>query len=347
MLEHTEEKPNKRSAQVQKQMRLWYPDTMPILEVKDLTVAINHTEILRRVNFSVEKGKTLGIVGESGCGKSMTTYAIMNMLPAGGKITSGSISLAGENLVGIKERKYREIRGKRMALVMQDPFTSLNPMMRVGSQIAEALTIHQTISSSAALAKAVELLKAVGVPGPELAAKKYPHEMSGGQRQRVVIAMAFACRPEVLIADEPTTALDVTLQAQILRLIRDLQAESGTSVILISHDIQAIGSIAHDIAVFYAGRVVETGSAEQVLRSAQMPYTQALLGAMPRASGEKLAVIPGQPPRFGKLEPGCAFAPRCPYRFEKCSMEPDLIPIGEGHSAACWKVGKPTEVASC
>lgn len=320
---------------------------MTILEVKDLTVVIRNTEILRNVTFSVEKGKTLGIVGESGCGKSMTTYAIMNMLPAGGKITSGSITLAGENLVGLKERLYRDVRGKRIALVMQDPFTSLNPMMRVGSQIAEALTTHQAISQSAALAKAIELLKAVGVPGPEVAAKKYPHEMSGGQRQRVVIAMAFACRPEVLIADEPTTALDVTLQAQILRLIRDLQAESGTSVILISHDIQAIGSIAHNVAVFYAGRVVETGTAEQVLRSAKMPYTQALLGAMPRASKEKLAVIPGQPPRFGELESGCTFAPRCPFRFEKCSEEPDLIPVGEGHLAACWKSETARKKVSC
>ncbi len=317
---------------------------MPLLEVKNLCVSINGTEILRSVSFSLDKGKTLGIVGESGCGKSMTTYAIMNMLPKGGLITSGSIVLDGQELIGLKERDYRQIRGKRVALVMQDPFTSLNPMMKVGSQIAESLMIHQSMSRKQGWLRAIELLQSVGVPGPGSAVSKYPHEMSGGQRQRVVIAMAFACNPEVLIADEPTTALDVTLQAQILRLIKDLQEQSGTAVMMISHDIQAIGSISHDVSVFYAGRVVESGSAESVLRHAQMPYTQALLSAMPSGKQAKLAVIPGQPPRFGDLGAGCAFAPRCQYRFDKCQEDPSLFAVGENHSSACWKSGQEARV---
>jgi len=320
---------------------------MPLLEVKNLCVSINGTEILRSVSFSLEKGKTLGIVGESGCGKSMTTYAIMNMLPKGGSIASGSILLDGQELVGLRARDYRDIRGKRIALVMQDPFTSLNPMMKVGAQIAESLIIHQAISRQQAWNRAVDLLQSVGVPGPSSAVSKYPHEMSGGQRQRVVIAMAFACNPEVLIADEPTTALDVTLQAQILRLIRDLQEQSGTAVMLISHDIQAIGTISHDVSVFYAGRVVESGSAERVLRHAQMPYTQALLSAMPSGSHKKLAVIPGQPPRFGDLGVGCAFAPRCQYRFEKCQQEPGLYSVEENHYSACWKSKTEARATSC
>lgn len=319
---------------------------MAILSVRDLEVAFGTTKILRGVTFDLEAGQTLGVVGESGCGKSMTGFTIMGMLPAPGRVVRGSIQLDGRELVGLKERDYRKVRGADIALVMQDPFTSLNPMMRVGNQIAEALWLHQDLSKSAARQKAVTLLEQVGVPAPESSARKFPHQMSGGQRQRVVIAMAFACRPKVLIADEPTTALDVTLQAQILRLIRDLQEREKTAVMLISHDIGAIASISSRIAVFYAGRIVETGPGAEVLRHAAMPYTRALLNAMPQPGRKTLESISGQPPDLGALPTGCAFSPRCPLRFEKCSQEPDLLPVAPDHTAACWRAEEVKNMAS-
>lgn len=309
---------------------------MAILEVENLHVAFGDTEILRGVSLELHAGETLGVVGESGCGKSMTGYAIMGMLPPAGRVTRGSIRLNGQELTTLRPGNWPEIRGKQIALVMQDPFTSLNPMMRVGDQIAEAIWLHQKVAKSAARRQAIELLEAVGVPAPESSSRKYPHQMSGGQRQRVVIAIAFACKPKVLIADEPTTALDVTLQAQILRLIRDLKEQVGTAVMLISHDIGVIGSLAKRIAVFYAGRVVESGSAEAVLRTPAHPYTRALLSALPRAGQTELQAIAGQPPEFGAIPPGCSFAPRCPSRFAQCDQEPPLISAGEKQQAACW-----------
>lgn len=310
-----------------------------MLSVRDLEVRFGDVRILRGVSFDLVAGETLGVVGESGCGKSMTGFAIMGMLQRPGRVSGGSIQLAGRELVGLPESEWRKIRGEQIGLVMQDPFTSLNPMMRVGHQIAEVLRLHHGMSRDAAWKRSVELLEQVGVPSPEVSASKYPHQMSGGQRQRVVIAIAFACRPKVLIADEPTTALDVTLQAQILRLLRDLQREEGTAVMLISHDIGAIAAVSHRIAVFYAGKIVETGTAEQVLRRPQMPYTQALLSALPDGKRDRLVTISGQPPDFARLTNECAFAPRCPVRFERCSASPDLLPIaGEpGHRAACWR----------
>lgn len=267
----------------------------------------------------------------------MTAFAIMGMLPAGGKITKGSIKLDGRELVGLKERHLREVRGEQIALVMQDPFTSLNPMMRIGSQIAEALRLHHGLSRAAAWKESVEMLDAVGVPAPENAAKRYPHQLSGGQRQRVVIAMAFACKPQVLIADEPTTALDVTLQAQILRLLRELQEKEGTAVMLISHDVGAIASVSQRIAVFYAGRIVETGPSERVLRHAAMPYTRALLNALPTAGKKRLEAIGGQPPDLSDLPKGCPFSPRCPFVIEKCAEEPGLLDVEAMHRSACWR----------
>ena len=311
---------------------------MSLLSVSDLHVGFGSTEILRGVSFELEPGETLGVVGESGCGKSMTGFAIMGMLQAPGKVTKGSIKLEGTQLVGMKERDMRKVRGQDIALVMQDPFTSLNPMMRIADQIAEAYLLHEhKISKQEAYCRAVDMLDKVGVPAPESSARKYPHQLSGGQRQRVVIAMAFACNPKVLIADEPTTALDVTLQAQILRLVRDLQQKEGTGVILISHDIGAIASIAHRIAVFYAGKIVEIGKTEQVLRHASHPYTRSLLMSLPRAGQERLESISGQPPDFAKLTGECAFAPRCPLRIDKCSTEPELLPEPDGTHAACWR----------
>ena len=313
---------------------------MAVLEVRDLHVSFGPVEILRGVSFDLEAGRTLGVVGESGCGKSQTGFAIMGMLQKPGRITRGSIKLDGQELVGMKERELQKLRGDGIALVMQDPFTSLNPMMRVGEQIAEALRLHRGMNRSQAQKAAVEMLERVGVPAPEASARKYPHQMSGGQRQRVVIGIAFACQPKVLIADEPTTALDVTLQAQILRLLRELQETTGVAVMLVSHDIGAIAAVSQRIAVFYAGRVVEIGPAAQVLRTAAMPYTRALLNALPRAGMTSLEAIGGQPPDFAALPQGCAFGPRCPLRFSKCDEEPGLLPLSAVHAAACWRAAE-------
>lgn len=310
---------------------------MPVLEVRDLEVSFGPIRILRGVSFDLEAGQTLGVVGESGCGKSMTGFAVMGMLQSPGKVSAGSIKLEGRELVGLKEREYRQIRGEQIALVMQDPFTSLNPMMRIGDQIAEAFVLHQNLSWRIARERAVDMLGKVGVPSPTSSARKFPHQMSGGQRQRVVIAMAFACRPKVLIADEPTTALDVTLQAQILRLLRQLQEEEKTAVMMISHDIGAIASISQRIAVFYAGKIVEFGPAAQVLKQPAMPYTKALLNALPDPSKNRLEAIKGQPPDFASLGTDCSFRPRCPYAIDKCAEEPGLIQLGADHKAACWR----------
>ncbi|MBS1724280.1 MAG: ABC transporter ATP-binding protein [Armatimonadetes bacterium] len=317
---------------------------MPLLEVRNLRVAFGAVEVLRGVSFSVEAGHTLGVVGESGCGKSMTGLAVMGMLPATARILDGEIILEGRNLLELNKRDWLDVRGQEVAMVMQDPFTSLNPMMRVGDQIAEVYNLHKGFSWSEGRRRAVDMLDRVGVPVPEESARKYPHQMSGGQRQRVVIACAFAAQPKVLIADEPTTALDVTLQAQILRLLNDLQSEFGTAVVLISHDIGVIGSVAEEVSVFYAGRVVENGTVEQVLRSPKMPYTQALLQAMPRRGQGRLAQISGQPPDFAHMPQGCAFGPRCPHRFERCDSEPNLLDVDPGHTSACWLVEQPSAV---
>ncbi len=308
-----------------------------ILEVRDLEVAFGPTKILRGVSFDLEAGQTLGVVGESGCGKSQTGFAIMGMLQPPGRIVGGSIKLEGRELVGLRERQLQAIRGEEIALVMQDPFTSLNPMMRIGEQVAEALRLHRGFGRRKAWEESVAMLERVGVPAPANSARRYPHQMSGGQRQRVVIAMAFACRPKVLIADEPTTALDVTLQAQILRLIRELQETNGTAVMLISHDIGAIASISRRIAVFYAGRIVEIGPAEKVLKHAAMPYTKALLNALPQPGLKRLEAIQGQPPDFSHLPEGCSFSPRCPLAYSKCKEEPGLLPVEPDHVAACWR----------
>ena len=314
---------------------------MPILSVENLEVAFGNTRILRGISLDLEPGKTLGVVGESGCGKSMTGFAVMGMLPYPGKVIAGSIKLDGKELTTLKQSEWTKVRGKQIALVMQDPFTSLNPMMRIGHQVAEVLILHENLSKDQAWKQAVEMIESVGIPAPESSARKYPHQLSGGQRQRVVIAMAFACKPKVLIADEPTTALDVTLQAQILRLIEELKSTVGTAVMLISHDIGVIGSLASRVAVFYAGRVVEYGAAESVLLQPTHPYTKALLAALPRAGQTELESIPGQPPDLTNLPDGCSFAPRCPFRFEKCDIDPPLLEAEPGHGSACWLVEDP------
>lgn len=310
---------------------------MSLVEVKNLHLGFGSVEILRGVSFSLEPGETLGIVGESGCGKSMTGLSLMGMIPAPGKITQGSIELQGRDLAKVSEKEWRSIRGGEIAMVMQDPFSSLNPVMRVGDQIAEAIVLHQDKSKSDAFHEAVAMLDRVGVPDPANSALKYPHQMSGGQRQRVVIAIAFACHPSLLIADEPTTALDVTLQAQILELMKGLQRDHQTGVVLISHDIGVIAEQSDRIAVFYAGRIVETGPTKDVLKSPQHPYTEALLKALPKLGATRLESITGQPPRFDELKQACSFAPRCKHRFDACEIEPELAPQGDARCVACWR----------
>ncbi len=309
---------------------------MSLLELRDLHVEIGDAHILRGVSLKVDAGETLGVVGESGCGKTMTGLAVMGMLPRGAVVSQGSIDFDGRDLTKIRPREWLDIRGQSISLVMQDPFTSLNPMMRIGDQIAEVYQLHLGLSRRESWTRAVEMVRKVGVASPASSAKRYPHQMSGGQRQRIVIAIAFASRPKLLIADEPTTALDVTLQAQILHLLRDLQREVGTAVIVISHDIGVIGTLADRIAVYYAGRVVETGSASDVLKSPLHPYTKALMAAMPTAGANRLIAIGGQPPRLTELPVGCSFAPRCQQRFEKCNQDPALFNIVGERATACW-----------
>lgn len=314
---------------------------MALLEVRDLHVGFGPVEVLRGLSFDVEAGRTLGVVGESGSGKSMTGFAIMGMLQSPGRVTRGSIRLAGDELVGLSERRYREIRGDGIALVMQDPFTSLNPMMRAGEQIAEALRLHRGMGRAPAAQEAVRMLERVGVPSPAASARKYPHQMSGGQRQRVVLAIAFACRPQVLIADEPTTALDVTIQAQILDLMRTLQNETGSGVILITHSMGVVAGMADRVQVQYAGHIVETGTTEEIFANPRHPYTIGLMKSMPRLDAtnkEKLVPIRGMPPDLIDLPDMCPFVPRCQYAREQCEQKnPPLIQIGEtGHKSACW-----------
>lgn len=308
---------------------------MPLLQTLDLHVSVRGLPILRGVEITVNKGETLGIVGESGCGKSMTGLALMGMLPHGAEIGPGHILLEGRDLTKLSPKDWLKVRGQQIAMVMQDPFTSLNPLMMVGDQIAEVYRLHQGLSRSEAWQKSVEMIGRVGVPDPPAAARKFPHQMSGGQRQRIVIAIAFAAKPKLLIADEPTTALDVTLQAQILRVLRDLQQSEGTGVILISHDIGVIGAMAHRTAVFYAGQVVECGTTEEVLRRPIHPYTQALLASLPDHRLDRLEVIQGQPPLFSELTDGCAFASRCRHANQDCSYRQRLRVSSSSHGVRC------------
>lgn len=307
---------------------------MPLLEVRGLRLAFGSVEVLRGIDFHVEEGETLGVVGESGCGKSLTGLSLMGLLPPEAKITEGRASFQGTDLLNLSAHQMSEVRGGDIAMVFQDPFTSLNPSMRVGDQIAEVFVLHRGKSWSEARQLAVQQIAAVQIPSPESATRKFPHELSGGQRQRIMIAMAFACHPKVLIADEPTTALDVTLQAQILALLAELQAKERTAVVLISHDIGVIASVSDRIAVFYAGKVVEEGLSEEVLLNPKHPYTQGLLASLP-GKEERLKAIPGQPPAFATLGQECSFAPRCAHRFEKCDRTPPLLGE-ETHRAACW-----------
>jgi len=301
------------------------------------------------LNFSVAAGETLAIVGESGCGKSMTALSLMRLIPdPPGRIVAGAVRLAGRDLTQLSEEEMRQVRGNEISMIFQEPMTSLNPVMTIGAQISEALVLHRGLDRRAALARSVEMLAMVRIPEPQQRAREYPHQLSGGMRQRAMIAMALACNPKVLIADEPTTALDVTIQAQILELIVELQREFGAAVILITHDLGVVAETARRVIVMYAGRKVEEATVEELFARPLHPYTTGLMGSIPRldtmrgveAKVERLQEIPGIVPLLFDLPVGCAFAPRCSHADERCRAEyPPYREHRPGHWAACWKAG--------
>jgi len=317
-----------------------------LLSVRDLQTHLHlRRGVLRAVDgvsLHVDEGETLGLVGESGCGKTMTGLSLLRLLPKGaGRIAGGSICLDGEELTELSEREMaRSVRGRRIAMIAQDPMTSLNPVFSIGDQVASPFRSH-AIARGARLRQAVvDVLSRVRIPSPAERLGDYPHQFSGGQRQRIAAAMAIACTPRLLIADEPTTALDVTIQVQIIALLRRIQAETGVGIILITHDLAVAASLCARIAVMYAGRIVETGPVRQIYRAPAHPYTQALLEAIPRLGGQRrrLAAIPGQPPSLLDLPAGCRFAPRCPHRMPVCDTYPPNTSLGNAHRAACWRV---------
>ena len=305
----------------------------------DLHVSFRGRAVVAGVGYAVRAGRTLGVVGESGCGKSMTALALMGLVPGPGVVT-GSVRLRGRELVGQSAQDWRDMRGRDMAMVFQEPMTALNPTMQVGRQIAEVLVLHKHLSWEAGGAQAVRMLDAVGIPSPVERAANYPHQMSGGMRQRAMIAMALACEPMLLVADEPTTALDVTIQAQILDLMADLQERTGTAIQFISHNLAVISEIAHEIIVMYAGRVVETAGADALFAQPLHPYTRGLISTLPDPDRrvDRLPVIPGGVPNLDRVQ-GCRFADRCPIGDGGCRVrEPELLEHAPGHFAACFKI---------
>ncbi|WP_149535952.1 ABC transporter ATP-binding protein [Siccirubricoccus phaeus] len=300
------------------------------------------------VSLAVPRGRTLGIVGESGCGKSMLSLSVMRLVPRPGRVAAGSVRLEGRDLLTLSPAEMRSVRGGQVAMIFQEPMTSLNPVHTIGDQIIEAMQAHEA-GGRDLRDRAIEALRRVRIPAPERRLDEYPHQLSGGMRQRVMIAMALACRPKLLIADEPTTALDVTVQAQILDLLRELQAETGMSIILITHDLGVVAEMADEVAVMYAGRVVEQATARALFEDPQHPYTLGLLGSIPRLDEERdrlLAIEGAVPPPFA-LPPGCRFAPRCPFSITECTAAmPPLRELAEGHGAACIRAPVEQAVAA-
>jgi peptide/nickel transport system ATP-binding protein len=294
--------------------------------------------VLDGVSFRVDPGRTLAIVGESGCGKSVSALAVMGLLPGTATI-GGAIRLNGRDLTALSAEERRLLRGGEMAMIFQEPMTSLNPAFTAGEQVAEALRLHQGLDDAAAFAEAVRMIDRVRIPDAARRARQYPHQLSGGMRQRVMIAMALACRPKLLIADEPTTALDVTVQAQILSLLDEMKRETGTAVVLVTHDLGVVADHADEVAVMYAGRIAERAPAAALFARPQHPYTVGLLGAAPSLEGgaERLASIEGTVPDLRNPPPGCRFAPRCPFAVARCAEQPPLAPMDQGHLAACWR----------
>ena len=317
----------------------------PLLEVKNLkTFFKTRNGIVKAVNdvsYSIYPGKTLGIVGESGSGKSVSAMSVLRLLDANGYIAGGTVTFDGQDLSKVTTEQMYHIRGNRISVIFQEPMTSLNPVFSVKKQLSEPFIIHQGMSKKEAAAKCIEMLKAVQIPNPEAVAKQYPHQLSGGMRQRVMIAMALACKPDILIADEPTTALDVTIQAQILRLMNDLQKENGTAIMFITHDLGVINEMADDVVVMYCGQVVEQAPARMIFTNCEKshPYTEGLMYSIPRLNDDrkKLDPIPGAVPHPLDLPKGCKFAPRCKYCTQKCiDAEPELKQVAEGQYVRCF-----------
>jgi oligopeptide/dipeptide ABC transporter ATP-binding protein len=321
-----------------------YRTDAPLLEIKGLRtyfhVMDGTVKAVDGVDLTIPRGGTVGLVGESGCGKSVTAHSIMRLIDQPpGEFAAGEILFEGVDLLKLPTNKMRQVRGGEIAMIFQEPMTSLNPVFTIGNQISEAIMLHQQVTKKDAWEKAIESLKVVGVSAPERRVKQYPHELSGGMRQRAMIAMALSCNPKLLIADEPTTALDVTIQAQILELISELQARTGTALLLITHDLAVVAETVETIAVMYAGRIVETGAVEEVLLKPQHPYTEGLLSSIPslHKRGEALSVIKGVVPNPFRMPPGCKFQPRCQWAWDRCSQEePELLQTATGAHARCF-----------
>ncbi|MET0824350.1 MAG: ABC transporter ATP-binding protein [Solirubrobacterales bacterium] len=325
------------------------PGKGPLLEVDDLRVSFRTedgmVQAVDGVSFEVKPGEVLAVVGESGCGKSVTAMTLMGLTRGPNAQISGTAQLGETELIGADDSDLREVRGERLAMIFQDPMTSMNPVYKVGDQISEQILAHRDLSKAEAKQRSIELLKAVGIPGAEERIDNYPHEFSGGMRQRAMIAMGLSLEPPMLIADEPTTALDVTIQAQILRLLKQLNTERGLAVILITHDLGVVADIADRVMVMYAGRVVETGTLDQIFYEPQHPYTWGLLGSimrLDRPRGARLAQIKGQPPSLIEPPEGCHFRPRCPHAFSRCTEKPELAQRSgsPGHLDRCWLSGE-------
>jgi len=317
-----------------------------VLQVEDLRTYFRTrwgtVKAVDGISFDLRKGETLGIVGESGCGKSVTMLSLMRLIPIPpGRIISGKIILDGEDILQVTESEMAKIRGSKIALIIQDPMTSLNPVFSIGNQVEEAIRIHQDIAKRSVKAKALEVLRKVNIPAAETRMKDYPHQMSGGMRQRVVGAIGISCEPQVLIADEPTTSLDVTIQAQYLKLLKDIQRDSNLSIIFITHDFGIVAKMCDRVAVMYAGRIVEHGSVRDIFNNPSHPYTEALLASVPKMDQvvDRLYSIEGQPPPLHDLPVGCSFADRCPVVMDKCrEVYPTELRVSEGHTASCWRL---------
>ncbi|MBV8434586.1 MAG: ABC transporter ATP-binding protein [Candidatus Eremiobacteraeota bacterium] len=323
---------------------------MALLEVKNLRVTFRTEDgpvtAVNGLTFSLGAGETLGIVGESGSGKSVTALSVMRLLAKNATVTADRIAFDGESLPEKSEAEMRKIRGHKIAMIFQDPMTSLNPVLTIGEQIAEAVRLHLGLNKRDARDRAIEMLLRVRIPAPQSRLNDYPHQFSGGMRQRVMIAMALSCNPQLLIADEPTTALDVTIQAQVLELMNELQQETGAAIILITHDLGVVAEVCKNVLVMYGGNMVEYGSADQIFADPAMPYTQGLLASLPRLDDtehRRLEPIKGQPPNLLRLPPGCAFAPRCGYRMAVCDEPVRLYDLGSGHVARCWLYDEAAE----
>jgi len=319
---------------------------LDLLEIKDLTTHFfTRAGVIKAVDnlsLRLQKDRVLGLVGESGCGKTVTALSILNIVPYPGKIVSGSIFFEGRDLLTLEPKEMRSIRGAKISMIFQEPMTALNPVFTVGNQIAEVLITHLSVTKKQAMDSAVELLHSVGIPSPEKRVHEYPHQMSGGMRQRIMIAMAIACKPSLILADEPTTALDVTIQAHILELLGQIQQEMGMAMILVTHDLGLIAERAHEVAVMYAGQIVEQAETAELFANPLHPYTRGLIDSIPKpgeARKTRLRTIAGIVPRLHDLPAGCKFVQRCEVKSERCVAEPTLVEVKAGHLVRCWEAG--------